>query len=69
MDSGFDWALPYLKVGHKIRRNSWPKDQYIRLKRGILWWGVHNKFSKEDRDWDEYELTLEDILANDWGFI
>ena len=56
------------KIGDKVRRKCWSKDEYIEITRDANVSDYTGK--KEIRFMDdgliEYQLTNEDILAKDW---
>lgn len=64
----FEMICVSLKRGFKVRRASWPKQEYIYLNdlNDIIyhWVGMFNE-TRVDH-FDIYLLTGQDILANDW---
>lgn len=62
-------AFEYLKNGHKIKRKDW-KNEGLKLDprypNSALLYNLHYE---EYVDQDEYELNINDILANDWEII
>ena len=56
------------KIGDKVRRNCWYKDEYIEITRdeNVSDYTGKKEIRFMDDELDEYELTNDDILAKDW---
>ena len=56
----FEDALPHLRAGRRIHRTSWVSSVHPNR-------AVHPVGRRPKRDTVYYNLTLEDILADDWA--